>query len=193
MKKRCDWCENTFEQYVRYHDEEWGVPVHNDQQLFELLTLEGAQAGLSWSTILKKREGYRQAFNQFDIQQVAHFDEQTIQQLVQNPAIVRHELKIRSTIKNAQEIIEIQQTFDSFDQYIWSFVDGEPINNYWHTMQQVPAQTKISARLSVDLKKRGFKFIGGTIIYAFMQAAGLVNDHLVGCFRHAEIAGKRST
>lgn len=187
MKNRCDWCEDTFEEYVRYHDEEWGVPVHDDKTQFEFLILEGAQAGLSWSTILKKREGYRKAFANFEIEKVARFDEEKIQQLLQNPEIVRNKLKVRSAVNNAQKIIRVQEEFGSFDNYIWSFVDGEPIHNHWKTMDEVPANTEISDRLAKDLKARGFKFVGSTIIYAHMQAVGMVNDHLTSCFRYSEI------
>lgn len=187
MKNRCDWCEDTFDEYVRYHDEEWGVPVHDDKKQFEFLILEGAQAGLSWSTILKKREGYRKAFAGFDVEKVARFDEKKIQQLLQNPNIVRNKLKVRSAVSNAQKFIEVQNEFGSFDHYIWSFVDGEPINNHWKTMKEVPATTAISDKLAGDLKKRGFKFVGSTIIYAHIQAVGMVNDHLTTCFRHKEI------
>lgn len=187
MKKRCDWCEDTFDEYVKYHDEEWGVPVHDDRKQFEFLILEGAQAGLSWSTILKKREGYRKAFADFDVEKVARFDENKIQKLLQNPEIVRNKLKVRSAVTNAQKFIEVQEEFGSFDRYIWSFVDGEPVNNSRETMKEIPATTKISDKLAKDLKKRGFKFVGSTIIYAHMQAVGMVNDHLVSCFRHAEV------
>src|SRR5699024_8322950 len=158
--KRCPWCENTFDQYVRYHDEEWGVPVYDDQKQFEFLILESAQAGLSWSTILKKREGYRNAFAGFDAQKVARFDEQKVQQLLGNPAIIRNKLKIRSAVNNAQRFIDIQHEFGSFDNYIWSFVDGRPIQNSWQSPDEVPATTPLSDRFSKDLKKRGFKFVG---------------------------------
>ena len=187
MKKRCDWCENTFDAYVEYHDKEWGVPVHDDKVQFEFLILEGAQAGLSWSTILKKREGYRQAFANFDVEHVARFDEHKIQELLKNPAIVRNKLKVRSAVTNAQKFLEVQEEFGSFDEYIWSFVDGEPVANYWEEMSEVPASTDTSDKLAKDLKSRGFKFVGSTIIYAHMQAVGMVNDHLVSCFRHKEI------
>lgn len=187
MPNRCDWCENTFDQYVRYHDEEWGVPVHDDTIHFEFLVLESAQAGLSWSTILKKRKGYREAFANFDVEKVARFDEEDVQQLLSNPRIVRNELKIRSAINNAQHFIEIQEEFGSFDEYIWRFVDGKPIQNQWETLDEVPATTEISNQLSNDLKKRGFKFLGSTTLYAHMQATGLVNDHLTSCFRYREI------
>lgn len=187
MKNRCLWCENTFDQYVRYHDEEWGVPVHDDQLHFEFLTLESAQAGLSWSTILKKRKGYRQAFANFEVQKVARFDEKKIQQLLNNSGIVRNELKIRSTVNNAQRFIEIQEAFGSFDSYIWSFVDGEPVQNHWKNHADIPATTSLSDQFSTDLKTRGFKFVGSTTMYAHLQATGLVNDHLVCCFRYAEV------
>lgn len=187
MTNRCAWCENTFDEYIRYHDEEWGVPVHNDQKQFEFLVLESAQAGLSWSTILKKRAGYREAFANFDVEKVARFDEMKIRQLLSNSDIIRNELKIRSAVNNAQRFIEIQEEFGSFDEYIWSFVGGKPIQNEWEEMSQIPATSELSDNLSKDIKKRGFKFLGSTIIYAHMQATGLVNDHVVSCFRHQEI------
>lgn len=187
MKTRCDWCENTFDEYVAYHDEEWGVPVHDDKTHFEFLILEGAQAGLSWSTILKKRKGYRQAFENFEVERVARFDEQKIKKLLQNPEIVRNNLKIRSAVTNARAFIRVQEEFGSFSSYIWSFTGEKPITNYWEKNSQVPATTKESDALSKDLKKRGFKFTGSTIMYAHMQATGLVNDHLTTCFRHSEI------
>ncbi len=190
MPNRCDWCENTFEQYVQYHDEEWGVPVYDDQTQFEFLVLESSQAGLSWSTILKKREGYRNAFANFEVEAVAAFDEKMIRNLMTNPEIIRNENKIRSTVNNARRFIEIQQEFGSFCDYIWDFVDRSPIHNQWQSMEQVPATTEHSDRLSKDLKKRGFKFIGSTTIYAHMQATGLVNDHLITCFRHQQIKSK---
>lgn len=187
MKNRCDWCEDTFEKYIRYHDEEWGVPAYDDQTQFEFLILESAQAGLSWSTILKKREGYREAFANFDVQQVARFDESKVQQLLENPDIVRNELKIRSAINNAKQFIKVQNEFETFSNYIWSFVGGKPIQNEWISMKEMPATTEISDKLSKDLKRRGFKFVGSTIIYAHMQATGMVNDHLTSCFRHQEV------
>jgi len=187
MKKRCDWCEDTFDDYVKYHDEEWGVPVHDDRTQFEFLILEGAQAGLSWSTILKKREGYRKAFSDFDVEKVVRFDEQKIQKMLQNPEIVRNELKIRSAVSNAQLFIDIQEEFGSFNEYIWSFVDGSPIQNSRERMEDVPATTQESDKLAKDLKKRGFKFTGSTIMYAHMQAAGLVNDHIKSCFRYKTV------
>ena len=187
MAKRCEWCEDTFEEYVRYHDEEWGVPVRDDQTQFEFLVLESAQAGLSWSTILKKREGYRNAFENFDVKQVARFDEQKVQELLHNPEIIRNELKIRAAINNAQKFITIQNEFGRFADYIWSFVDGEPIQNEWNQLSEIPATTELSDKLSKDLKNRGFKFLGSTTVYAHMQATGLVNDHTVDCFRYEEI------
>lgn len=187
MKTRCDWAEGQFDEYINYHDEEWGVPVHDDKTHFEFLILEGAQAGLSWSTVLKKREGYRKAFANFDVNKVAKFDENKIQELLQFEGIIRNQLKVRSAVKNAQQFIEVQNEFGSFDKYIWSFVGGKPINNKWKTMKEVPATSKESDALSKDLKKRGFKFVGSTIIYAHMQACGLVNDHLVDCFRYKEV------
>lgn len=187
MKTRCPWCVNTFDQYVRYHDEEWGVPVHDDRIQFEFLTLESAQAGLSWSTILKKREGYQKAFANFNVEKVARFDENKIQKLLKNKEIVRNERKIRAAIHNAQQFIAIQETHGSFSEYIWSFVDGEPIQNSWQRQSQVPATTPLSDKFSLDLKKRDFKFVGSTTMYAHLQATGLVNDHIVSCFRHAEV------
>lgn len=181
-KTRCEWVKGGNELYYEYHDQEWGVPVHDDQLLFEFLTLEGAQAGLSWATILNKREGYRKAFDNFDIKKVAAFNEKKIAELNDNPEIVRNKLKVNSTVLNAQKIIEMQKEFGSFDAYIWQFVDGETLQNKWQTMQEVPASTTESDAMSKDMKKRGFKFIGTTICYAFMQATGMVNDHTVDCF-----------
>jgi len=187
MKNRCPWCEDTFDAYLKYHDEEWGVPVHDDRTHFEFLILEGAQAGLSWSTILKKRDGYRNEFANFDVQKVARFEEQKIQQMLQNPGIIRNELKVRSAITNAQLFIDIQEEVGSFNDYIWSFVGGSPKQNSWSAMDDVPATTKESDALAADLQKRGFKFTGSTIMYAHMQATGLVNDHIIPCFRHKEV------
>jgi len=191
MKKltRCQWAEGQFDEYIQYHDEEWGVPVHDDQTHFEFLILEGAQAGLSWSTILKRREGYRESFANFDPEKVATFDEEKIQELLQFEGIIRNKLKVRSAVMNAQKFLEIQEEFGSFNKYIWRFVDGEPIVNHWKSLKEVPATTKESDALSKDLKKRGFKFVGSTIMYAHMQACGLVNDHTVDCFRFEELTG----
>ncbi len=186
MKKRCKWC-GTDPLYVAYHDDEWGVPVHDDQLLFEFLILEGAQAGLSWLTILKKRQNYRKAFDEFDIHRVANYTEADVERLLVDAGIVRNRLKIASAIKNARGVIGIQQEFGSFDAYLWDYVGGTPLQNAWKSMAALPANTDISDRMSKDLKKRGFNFVGTTICYAFMQATGMVNDHETGCFRHAEV------
>ena len=182
--KRCDWGDGVFEEYIKYHDEEWGVPVHDDQVLFEFLILEGAQAGLSWATILKRREGYRKAFSSFEVGKVAKYDEAKVQRLLQNVGIVRNKLKVRSAVTNAQMFLDIQNEFGSFDKYVWNFVGGKPMQNSWKSMSEVPATTAESDLLSKDLKRRGFKFVGSTIMYAYMQACGLVNDHIKSCFRH---------
>jgi DNA-3-methyladenine glycosylase I len=184
--KRCAWSGGSPE-YVRYHDEEWGVPVHDDRTLFEFLILEGAQAGLSWSTILNKRAGYRKAFADFDAERVARFTTRQIAALLNNEGIVRNRLKIESTVRNAHAFLEIREQFGSFDAYIWRFVDGVPIQNA-RRPGQVPAQTPESDAMSKDLKKRGFNFVGSTICYAFMQAIGMVNDHIVDCYRWAELS-----
>jgi DNA-3-methyladenine glycosylase I len=187
MKKRCGWAEGQFEAYVKYHDEEWGVPVHDDKKHFEFLILEGAQAGLSWATILKKREGYRQAFADFSVEKVAKYDENKILELITNDKIIRNKLKIRSAVSNAQKFLEVQREFKSFDNYMWQFVNDKPIVNKWKSMSECPATSKESDVLSKDLKKRGFKFVGSTVIYAHMQACGLINDHLTTCFRYHEV------
>jgi len=170
-----------------YHDQEWGVPLHDDRALFEFLILEGAQAGLSWSTILKKRTAYRAAFDRFHARRVAHYSEAKIAGLLANPGIVRNRLKIRAAVRNAQAFLDVQKECASFDAYIWQFVGGQPIQNCWRRMQEVPARTAHSDAMSKDLRKRGFAFVGSTICYAFMQATGMVNDHLVSCFRHKEL------
>ena len=188
MRTRCAWVAGQFDEYIDYHDQEWGVPVHDDRKHFEFLVLESAQAGLSWATILKKRSGYRKAFANFDVQKVARFDERKLEELLTNPGIIRNRAKIAATINNAQEFIKIQNEFGSFDKYIWQFVDGKPIVNHWKDMSQVPVTTKESDLLSKDLKKRGFKFVGSTTIYAHMQAIGLVNDHTIDCFRFSELS-----
>lgn len=188
IKKRCEWAAGQFHEYTRYHDEEWGVPVHDDNKHFEFLILEGAQAGLSWATVLKRREGYRSAFAAFDPEKVAAFDEQKVEELLQYEGIIRNRLKVRSAVTNAQKFLEIQEEFGSFDAYIWQFVDGKPIINHWDSLKDVPATTRESDALSKDLKKRGFKFVGSTIMYAYMQACGLVNDHTTDCFRHAVLS-----
>ncbi len=185
--KRCDWCENTFDQYVKYHDEEWGVPVYDDKTHFQFLILEGAQAGLSWSTVLKKRQGYKEAFADFEVEEVASYNEQMLSNLLMNKNIIRNKLKINSAVNNARKFIEVQKEFNSFTNYIWSFTGHKTINNSWKTMSEVPPTSKESDTLSKDLKKRGFKFVGSTIIYAHMQATGMVNDHLISCFRYNEI------
>lgn len=185
--KRCEWCENSFEDYVRYHDEEWGVPVHDDQKHYEFLVLEGAQAGLSWATVIKKREGYRKAFANFDYKKVAQYNDAKIEELLQDPSIIRNRLKVKSAVTNAQHFLEVQKEFGSFDTYIWQFVNGKPLVNQWKTLGEIPASTKESDALSKDLKKRGFKFVGTTIMYAHMQACGLVNDHTTDCFRYKEV------
>jgi len=186
MTQRCEWCLNH-DIYVAYHDEEWGVPVHDDRTLFEMVVLDGAQAGLSWLTILKKRDNYRAAFDNFDPGKVAKYSPRKIEQLLQNPGIVRNRLKVESAVRNARAFLEIQAEFGSFDTYLWRFVEGAPIQNAWTSMAQIPARTKESDTVSEDLKKRGFNFVGSTICYAFMQAAGLVNDHVVDCFRYAQL------
>ncbi len=186
-QERCPWCLG-FEQYIKYHDEEWGVPVHDDQTHFEFLILEGAQAGLSWATVLKKRENYRKLFANFDAKKVAKFDQSKIEELLQNPGIIRNKLKVNATVINAQKFLEVQKEFGSFDHYIWSFVNHKPIINQLKSMKDAPATSPESDALSKDLKKRGFKFVGSTIIYAHMQACGLVNDHLTSCFRFRELA-----
>lgn len=186
MKTRCKWCSDD-PLYIDYHDNEWGVPVHDDQQLFEFLILEGAQAGLSWITVLKKRENYREAFQNFDIQRVANYDEDDIARLMSNAGIIRNQLKIKSAIKNAQGVLNIIKEFGSFDAYIWAYVNGKTIQNTWQSLAELPAQTELSQQMSKDLKKRGFNFVGPTICYAFMQATGMLNDHTTDCFRYAEV------
>jgi DNA-3-methyladenine glycosylase I len=185
--KRCGWVRDD-PLYAAYHDEEWGVPVHDDGVLFEFLLLEGAQAGLSWSTILRKREGYRKAFSGFDPRRVARYDRRRIERLLADPGIVRNRLKVASAIGNARAFLAVQDEFGSFDGYVWRFVDGRPIRNRWRRLRDVPAFTRESETLSRDLKKRGFRFVGATICYAFMQATGMVNDHLTDCFRHSQIS-----
>jgi DNA-3-methyladenine glycosylase I len=188
-KIRCGWA--TGELSIRYHDQEWGVPAHEDRTLFEFLVLEGAQAGLSWNTILNKRENYRKAFAGFDPARVARFDQRKIQALLRNPGIVRNRLKIEWAVENARAFLEVQREFGSFDAYIWRWVEGSPRLNHHRSMRTVPARTAESDAMSKDLKRRGFNFVGSTICYAFMQAVGMVNDHLVQCFRYAEITDSR--
>jgi len=185
-RQRCGWCgEDPI--YVAYHDEEWGVPVFDDRTLFEFLVLEGAQAGLSWATILKKRDGYREAFDDFDPAIVARYDDRKTAELLANPGIVRNRLKVASAVGNARAFLELQNERGSFSDYIWSFVDGRPIQNSWRCLAEIPAKTSLAETISKDLKKRGFRFVGPTIVYAHMQATGMVNDHLVDCFRYREV------
>lgn len=184
--ERCDWCLGS-EDYIQYHDKEWGVPVYDDITHFEFLTLEGAQAGLSWSTILKRREGYRRAFSDFIPEEIANFTRTRIEETLLDTGIIRNRLKVESVVTNAREFLKVQEEFGDFNSYIWSFVDGKPIVNSWKSMSEIPATSKESDNLSKDLKKRGFKFTGSTIMYAHMQACGLVNDHIVDCFRYKEI------
>ncbi|UAB85582.1 DNA-3-methyladenine glycosylase I [Zunongwangia sp. SCSIO 43204] len=185
-KHRCGWCLGD-PLYEAYHDEEWGVPVHDEQKLFEFLILETFQAGLSWITILRKRENFREAFDNFDYKKVAKYSEEKIQELLLNPGIIRNKLKVRSAVTNAQLFMKIQEEFGSFDKYIWSFVDHKPIQNKVENYKNAPATTEVSDKLSKDLKKRGFKFVGSTVVYAHMQATGMVNDHEVSCFRYEEV------
>ena len=184
-KSRCPWPKGDL--YVQYHDLEWGVPLHDDRALFESIVLDGAQAGLSWATILNKRENYRAAFDRFDPEKVARYGKRKRDSLLADAGIVRNRLKIDSAIDNAKAFLAVQEQFGTFDSYIWRFVDGKPIQNRWKEMSQVPARTPTSDAMSKDLKHRGFRFVGSTICYAFMQAAGMVNDHLVGCFRHKQL------
>ena len=186
-RTRCPWAPLDDPVYLAYHDEEWGVHVHDDRRLFEMLTLEGAQAGLSWATILHKRAGYRAAFVGFDPEKVAGFDDATIERLLDDPAIVRHRGKVTSTVSNARAVLEIRTEHGSLDEYLWSFVDGAPIVNRWRGLEELPAETPVSRTMSADLKRRGFRFVGPTTCYAFMQAVGMVNDHVADCFRWAEI------
>jgi DNA-3-methyladenine glycosylase I len=183
--QRCDWAKN--ERLIQYHDEEWGVPVHDDQRLFEFLVLEGAQAGLSWDTVLRKRESYRAAFNHFDPAAVARYASEEIDRLLADPGLIRNRLKIAAAIENARAFLAVQQEFGSFDTYVWRFVGGVPRKSAWHCLSEVPAHTPESDAMSRDLRRRGFKFAGSTICYAFMQAIGMVNDHTTDCFRYREI------
>ena len=183
--QRCGWATNDL--LVAYHDAEWGVPLHDDRRLFEFLILEGAQAGLSWDTVLRKRENYRVAFDDFDAEKIARYDESKLNELLLNEGIIRNRLKIASAVSNTKSYLKIEDEFGSFDSYIWQFVDGKPIVNHWKSLSEVPAKTFVSDAMSKDLKRRGFNFVGSTIMYAFMQACGLVNDHLTNCFRHGEI------
>jgi DNA-3-methyladenine glycosylase I len=183
---RCEWCKSE-KIYEKYHDKEWGVPLHSDRKLFEFLILEGAQAGLSWITVLKKRKTYREVFDQFDFNKIAYYKEAKVQSLLKNPGIIRNQLKIRAAIKNAKAYIKIREEFGTFNKYIWQFTDGKTIQNSWKSLKELPAQTEISIIMSKDLKKRGFTFVGPTICYAFMQAIGMVNDHVMECHRYNEL------
>ena len=185
-KTRCSWAgDNPI--YIRYHDKEWGVPVHNDRKLFEFIILEGAQAGLSWITVLKKRPAYREAFDRFDFNKIARYKEARVKILMANAGIIRNELKIRSSIRNAKAFIEVRKEFGTFNKYIWMYVNQKPIQNSWKSMKELPAKTDLSDKISFDLKKRGFNFVGSTIIYAHMQAIGMVNDHTIDCFRYKKV------
>ncbi len=190
--RRCEWADKG-ELEQSYHDNEWGVEIHDDRRLFEFLVLEGAQAGLSWSTILKKREGYRRAFDNFDVWKISQYTQNTVSRLLTNEEIIRNRRKIEAAVTNARAFLQIQKEFGSFDNYIWRFVDGRPIHNSWRTMADIPSSTAESDAISKDLQKRGFKFVGTKICYAFMQAVGMVNDHVVECFRYKELKNKRKT
>ena len=188
--KRCSWCGND-ELYIKYHDEEWGVPVFDDRKQFEFLVLESAQAGLSWITILRKRENYRKAYDDFDPVSVANYGEEKVQELMRNEGIIRNEKKIRASINNAKKFLEIQKEFGSFCNYIWGFVDHKPVINCWKSVSELPAKTELAERISKDMKKRGFQFLGPVIIYSHLQATGLVNDHVVDCFRYEELVKRK--
>lgn len=184
---RCSWANTKNELYVKYHDEEWGVPVHDDRKLFEMITLEGAQAGLSWETVLNKRKNYKMAFDNFDVKKVSEYDEEKIEKLLNNPGIIRNKLKVRSTVNNAKHFIEIQEEFGSFDKYLWNFVKGKQIVNSPKELSDILPKTELSDRISEDLLKRGFKFVGSTIVYAFLQAVGVVDDHTAFCYKRQKI------
>lgn len=186
MKQRCEWAGSD-PLYIKYHDEEWGIPVHDDRKLFEMLILEGAQAGLSWITVLRKQNNYRKAFDNFNPEKIARYNEEKINQLLMNPGIIRNRLKILAAIQNAKSFIEIKNKYGSFDNYIWRFVDYTPMINNWNSLKEIPPRTIESDLMSKELKKSGFKFVGSTICYAFMQAVGMVNDHLIYCFKHKQL------
>jgi DNA-3-methyladenine glycosylase I len=185
MENRCDWAQKN-ELMVKYHDEEWGRPLHDDQKLFEFLILEGMQAGLSWQTILNKRDAFREAYDNFDVKKVAQFDKDKVEELMANAGIIRNRLKIEASINNAQQFLKVVEEFGSFDQYIWGFMNHKPLVNKWMKLSELPAKTALSDQISIDLKKRGFKFVGSTVVYAHMQATGMINDHLVSCPCHPE-------
>ena len=186
MKTRCSWCGQD-PLYIKYHDREWGVPVHSDRKLFEFLVLEGAQAGLSWITVLHRRTAYQEAFDQFDFSKIANYKERKVKSLLKNTGIIRNQLKVRSAINNAAAFIKVREEYGTFNKYIWQFVDGTPVINKFKTVKQIPANTPLSDQVSKDLKQKGFTFIGSTICYAYMQAIGMVNDHIVRCFRYNEL------
>jgi DNA-3-methyladenine glycosylase I len=188
MLKRCEWCIGN-ELYLNYHDTEWGVPLHDDRKIFEFLLLEGVQAGLSWLTVLRKRNAYREAFNDFDPESISRYGQDKIAELMNNPGLIRNRLKIESAVKNAKAFLKIREESGSFDQYIWKFTDGKTLQNSYSSLKEIPAETEISRSISKDLKKRGFTFVGPTIIYSHMQATGMVNDHLTDCFRYHELNG----
>jgi len=189
MKKRCPWPSDD-KLMIKYHDKEWGLPVHNDRKLFEFLILEGFQAGLSWRTILYKRENFRKAFDRFDFNKIAKYDRRKINSLLKNEGIIRNRLKIEAAITNAKAFLKVRKEFGTFNKYIWSFVNNKPIQNKFKSLKQLPARTELSDKISEDLKKRGFKFVGSTIVYAHIQATGMVNDHIINCYRHEEIKNK---
>jgi DNA-3-methyladenine glycosylase I len=186
MLKRCDWCLSN-ERYIDYHDNEWGIPVHDDRKLFEFLLLEGVQAGLSWLTVLRKRDAYKEAFNGYDPEIISRYGNEKIVELMNNAGIIRNKLKIDAAVKNARSFLKVQEEIGSFDKYIWNFIDGRPIQNSFHSLKEIPAETEISRVISKDMKKRGFTFVGPTIIYSHMQATGMVNDHLTDCYRYQEL------
>jgi len=190
MRQRCEWAPVGIPNYLAYHDEEWGVPSHDDARLFEMLTLEGAQAGLSWSTILNKRQGYRRTFAGFDAAKVARFTPAKVERLLQDPGIVRNRLKVESTVNNAARVLDVRREFGSLDAFLWSFVGGRPKVNRWRSMSEIPSETHESRAMSKDLKRRGFRFVGPTVCYAFMQATGMVNDHEVSCFRYRRVSAR---
>lgn len=189
LESRCSWAQKN-ELMAKYHDQEWGVPLHDDQKLFEFLILEGMQAGLSWQTILNKREAFRKAYDDFDVQKVAQYSSEKVEELMLDAGIIRNRLKIEASINNAKQFLKIVEEFGSFDQYIWSFVNHQPIVNHWDTLSDLPAKTTLSDLISIDLKKRGFKFVGSTVVYAHMQATGMVNDHLISCPCHPQFQKK---
>ncbi len=186
-KERCEWVNNKNDLYIKYHDEEWGIPVHDDRKLFEMIILEGAQAGLSWETVLKKRENYKKAFDDFNPEKVAKYNQKKEAELLQNAGIIRNRLKVKSAIQNAIVFLKIQKEYGSFDAYLWSFVNNKPIRNRFKNISEIPTKTELSDTISKELKKKGMNFVGSTIVYAFLQAVGVVNDHIIGCYRYNEV------